>query len=76
MLATRKDDKGAPLLLSNALTDDASNLSYAREFAKIVARLDLLAEVLGERYRRISVNYAQDCCSCISCRCSEPMLPG
>ncbi len=59
MLATRKDDKGAPLLLSNALTDDASNLSYAREFAKIVARLDLLAEVLGERYRRISVNYAQ-----------------
>ena len=37
MLATHQGRQGCPLLLSNALTDDASNLSYAREFAKIVA---------------------------------------
>lgn len=29
------------------------------EFGKIVARLDLLAELLDERYRRIGLNYAQ-----------------
>lgn len=28
------------------------------EFGKITARLDLLAHVLEERYRRIGVNYA------------------
>ncbi len=36
-----------------------SNLSFAVEFGKIVARLDLLAELLDERYRRIGLNYAQ-----------------
>ncbi|KAF1050767.1 MAG: hypothetical protein GAK43_02689 [Stenotrophomonas maltophilia] len=59
MLANRKNTKGEPLLLSNALTDTTSNLSYARGYAKIVARLDLLSEVLGERNRRIGVSYAQ-----------------
>ena len=54
MLAQRRDAEGQPLLLSN----EGGNLSYAVEFGKITARLDLLAHVLEERYRRIGVNYA------------------
>ncbi|WP_052080904.1 hypothetical protein [Pseudomonas sp. ML96] len=55
MLAQRRDDQGRPLLLSN----DEGNLSYAVEFGKMTARLDLLTHVLEERYRRLGVNYAQ-----------------
>lgn len=55
MLGQRRDDQGRPLLLSN----EAGNLSYAVEFGKMVARLDLLTHVLEERYRRMGANYAQ-----------------
>lgn len=54
MLAQRRDSEGRPLLLSN----EGGNLSYAVEFGKMTARLDLLAHVLEERFRRIGVNYA------------------
>lgn len=59
MLANRRDEAGNPWLLSNEISTDGRNLSYAVEFGKIVARLDLLTDVLDERYRRIGVNYAQ-----------------
>jgi hypothetical protein len=58
LLATRRDAQGALLLLSNELSADQRNLSFAMEFGKIVARLDYLCDVLDERYRRIGVNYA------------------
>lgn len=58
LLATRRDAQGNPLLLSNEISDQGRNLSFAVEFAKIVARLDYLSDVLDERYRRIGVNYA------------------
>jgi len=58
MLASRRDEQGNPLLLSNEMSEQGNNLSYAVEFGKIVARLDLLTDVLDERYRRIGVNYA------------------
>lgn len=59
MLANRKDSLGQPWLLSNEISEHGSNLSYAVEFGKIVARLDLLTEVLDESTRRIGVGYAQ-----------------
>ncbi|MHA6495322.1 hypothetical protein ACX0MV_19065 [Pseudomonas borbori] len=59
MLANRRDAQGKPWLLSNEISADGRNLSYAVEFGKIVARLDLLTDVLDERYRRMGVNYAQ-----------------
>ena len=55
MLSQRRDARGRPLLLSN----EGGNLSYAVEFGKMTARLDLLTHVLEERYRRLGVNYAQ-----------------
>jgi hypothetical protein len=59
MLAQRTDAKGKPWLLSNEISAEGRNLSYAVEFGKIVARLDLLTDVLDERYRRMGVSYAQ-----------------
>ena len=58
LLATRRDAQGELLLLSNEMSEQQSNLSFAVEFGKIVARLDFLCDVLDERYRRIGVNYA------------------
>ncbi len=59
MLANRKDSHGQPWLLSNEISVQGSNLSYAVTFGKIVARLDLLSDVLDESTRRIGVGYAQ-----------------
>lgn len=59
MLANRKDPQGQPWLLSNEISVHGSNLSYAVEFGKIVARLDLLTDVLDESTRRMGVGYAQ-----------------
>src|SRR5476651_924865 len=59
LLSQRQDANGSLLLFSNEISEESSNLSFAVEFGKIVARLDLLTQVLDERYRRIGVNYAQ-----------------
>lgn len=59
LLSQRQDADGSLLLSSNEISEATSNLSFAVEFGKIVARLDLLAQILDERYRRIGLNYAQ-----------------
>lgn len=59
LLGQRQDANGVLLLFSNEISEEGSNLSFAVEFGKIVARLDLLAQMLDERYRRIGLNYAQ-----------------
>jgi len=59
MLGQRQDANGVLLLFSNEISEEGSNLSFAVEFGKIVARLDLIAQMLDERYRRIGLNYAQ-----------------
>jgi hypothetical protein len=59
ILNTRKDARGQPLLLSNEMSPDRRNLSFEREFGKIIGRLDLLATYMTERYRRAAINYVQ-----------------
>ena len=59
ILSQRQNKEGQPLLFSNEISEEGSNLSFATEFSKIVARLDLLTQMLDERYRRIGLNYAQ-----------------
>lgn len=59
LLSQRQDANGSLMLFSNEISEQGSNLSFAVEFGKIVARLDLLAQILDERYRRIGLNYAQ-----------------
>ena len=51
-LASDRDTGGEPLLLSNAIEEDVTNLSYERLFGKIIARQDLLAEIVADRTNR------------------------
>jgi len=60
ILAQRRDAHGAPLLLADEIAADGTrNLSFEREFGKIIARLDLLAELADERMRRAAISYVQ-----------------
>ncbi|CAM5778705.1 hypothetical protein [Castellaniella caeni] len=59
MLATRRDAQGRPLLLSNELGNGVANLSFEREFGRMIARLDLVAELQDESMRRLGINYLQ-----------------
>lgn len=60
VLASRRNAAGAPLLLSDEIGGDVRNLSFEREFGKIVGRLDLMAEFSTERYRRAGISYVQN----------------
>ncbi|MDF0604928.1 hypothetical protein HZU77_004560 [Neisseriaceae bacterium TC5R-5] len=59
MLGQRKNSQGEPLLLSNEISAQARNLSFEREFGKMIARLDLLAELNSEKYRRSMIDFGQ-----------------
>lgn len=59
MLANRRDADGRLLLLSNEQGEGFANLSFEREFGRIMARLDLMAVLQDESLRRIGINYLQ-----------------
>jgi hypothetical protein len=59
LLASRRNAAGKPLLLSDDIGEAGRNLSFEREFGKIVGRLDLLAEFVVEKYRRAGITYVQ-----------------
>ena len=48
-----------PLLLADKISAQERNLSFEREFGKVIGRLDLLSAVLTEKYRRAVISYAQ-----------------
>lgn len=60
MLSNRRNADGRVLLLSDEIGLNGRNLSFEREFGKIVGRLDLLAEFVTEKYRRAGINYVQN----------------
>jgi hypothetical protein len=53
-LANVRDAEGTPLLLSNASANEAepANLSFEREFGKMISNLDLLSLILADRSNR------------------------
>lgn len=59
LLASRDDAQDNPLLLANEISDEATNLSFEREFGQLVGRLDLVANLLDENVRRVGINYMQ-----------------
>ena len=59
-MGSRRDATGKVLLLSDDISESGRNLSFEREFGKIVGRLDLLAEFVTEKYRRVGINYVQN----------------
>ena len=60
LLSSRRDAAGQPLLLADDISGAERNLSFEREFGKIIGRLDLLAEVVTEKYRRAVISYVQN----------------
>jgi hypothetical protein len=60
LLATRRNAAGQPLLLADEISERERNLSFEREFGKVIGRLDLLSSVLTEKYRRAVITYMQN----------------
>jgi hypothetical protein len=58
-LSNAKDAQGQLLLLTNELNDHEHNLSFEREFGKIIGRLDLFAITLSEKSQRMITRAAQ-----------------
>jgi hypothetical protein len=51
-LANARDARGEPLLLSNEIAGDARNLSFEREFGKMIAYQDVMAQIAAQRTNR------------------------
>lgn len=58
-LATARDEQGQLLLLSNEL-GESSNLSFEREFGRIVGLLDVLSDVVEEETERTVTRVVQN----------------
>lgn len=56
---TRDPSNGQLYLLTNELTDSEHNLSFEREFGKIIGRLDMYAITLAEKTQRMITRVAQ-----------------
>ena len=52
-LAHARDARGEPLLLSNEMAGDARNLSFEREFGKMIAYQDVMAQIAAQRTNRV-----------------------
>jgi hypothetical protein len=52
-LANARNARGEPLLVSNEKTDDVANLSFEREFGKMIAYQDVMADVAAQRSNRM-----------------------
>ena len=51
-LANAHDASGEPLILSNEIAGDVRNLSFEREFGKMIAYQDVMAQVAAQRTNR------------------------
>ena len=60
LMGSRRDATGKVLLVSDDISESGRNLSFEREFGKIVGRLDLMAEFVTEKYRRVGISYVQN----------------
>lgn len=58
-LSNSKDEKGKLLLLTNEINKTEHNLSFEREFGKIIGRTDFYALVLAEKSQRLISRVAQ-----------------
>ena len=52
-LANARGARGEPLLLSNEMVGDVRNLSFEREFGKMIAYQDVMARIAAQRTNRL-----------------------
>lgn len=58
-LSNTYDPQGAPLLLSNETTGSVRNLSFEREFGKVIGSLDVLSKIVAEKNNRTVIKVIQ-----------------
>ncbi len=58
-LSNARDESGQLYLLTNEINDVERNLSFEREFGKIIGSLDLYALTLSEKLQRTLTRVAQ-----------------
>lgn len=58
-LSSARDKNGELFLISNELNDKDRNLSFEREFGKMIGRTDLYAIALAEKSQRLISRFAQ-----------------
>lgn len=58
-LSNTRDAQGQLLLLSNEATGPVINLSYEREFGKVIASLDILSKIAADKTNRTVVKVIQ-----------------
>jgi hypothetical protein len=51
-LANARDARGEPLILSNEIAGDVRNLSFEREFGKMIGYQDVMAQIAAQRTNR------------------------
>jgi len=59
MLSTKKDSSGKLFLVTNEIKEDVSNLSFEREFGKMIGRTDYFAYTLSEKTERVITRFIQ-----------------
>lgn len=59
-LASKRDSSGHPLLLSNEIHGDIRNLSFEREWGKLIAEHDMMAQIVAGRTNRTIVRMVQN----------------
>ena len=60
MLSTKKNKEGRLLLYSNEINEEVANLSFEREFGKMIGRLDYFAYTLSEKTERVITRMIQN----------------
>ncbi len=64
-LANARDEKGKLYLLSNEINDKEKNLSFEREFGKMIGRTDLYSVALSEKSERMISRVIQNLATAI-----------
>ena len=64
-LAHARDAQGAPLILSNEIADDVRNLSFEREFGKMIGYQDVMAQIAAQRTNRAIRRVVQSLASAV-----------
>lgn len=64
-LAANRDSQGQPFLLSNEMNGEVRNLSFEREFGKLIAEHDMLAKIVAGRTNRTVVRVVQNLATAI-----------
>ena len=64
-MSSTRDASGAPLLLSNELDPNQPNLSFEREFGRIIGGLDILSKIVADKHGRTVTRLTQSLATAI-----------